>query len=112
MRKIMLLGACAAVLCGHAAQAEEVTVKLSPTDPKYNSPECVVMREKARNYSDGILQQSAGTYVFTAVMPGGTVGFLAMQHRKLEMFKRQVELACMTNPPKSMMDPDASATKD
>jgi hypothetical protein len=111
MRKMLLAAACAACLGAQAAKAEEIVVQLSPSDPKFKSAECVSMRAKARNYQDGILQQSAGSYVFAAVMPGGTVGFLAMQHRKREMFKRQVEVACTTNPPKSYLDPSATIGK-
>jgi hypothetical protein len=44
------------------------------------------------------------------VMPGGTVGFMALQYRKRELFKRDVEQACMTNPPdRSYLD---KVTKD
>ena len=112
MRRLVLAAACAAALGSQAAKAEEVSIALNPNDAKYNSPECVKMRAEAKNYQDGIFQQSPGTYVFVAVMPGGTAGFMALQHRKLEMFKRRVEVACTTNPPKSLYDPDASSTKD
>src|SRR3954451_12131544 len=108
MRKMLLAAACAACLGAQAAKAEEIVVQLSPSDPKYKSAECLSMRAKAKNYNDGLLQQSTGSYVFAAVMPGGTVGFLALQHRKREMFKRQVEVACMSNPPKSDLDPSST----
>jgi hypothetical protein len=115
MRKVFLVAAFTTSLGAPAATAEDLTAQfsLSPQDAKYNSPACRSMREKAKNYNDGIMQQSAGTYAIAAVMPGGTVGFLAMQHRKREIFKAQVEQACMTNPPdRSYLDPAATVTKD
>ena len=115
MRKILLVAAFATSLGVPAAQAEDISkeIALSPKDPKYNSPACRSMREKARNYNDGIHQQSTATYIFAAVAPGGTVGFLALQHRKRELFKAQVEQACMKNPPdRSYLDPSGSAKKN
>jgi len=115
MRKILLVAAFATTLGVPAAMAEDLAAQLSlsPKDPKYNSPACRGMRDKARNYNDGILQQSPGTYIFAAVVPGGTVGFLALQHRKRELFKARVEQACMTNPPdRSYLDPNGSAKKN
>ena len=112
MRKIFLVAAFAASLSASTAVAEDLMAQLSlsPADVKFNTPECVGMRDKARNYKDGLMDQSAGTYIIAAVAPGGTVGFLALQHRKRELFKAQVEQACMTNPPdRSYLD---SATKD
>src|SRR5690348_14958291 len=100
MRKIISAAAFMVTLSAQAAQAESVQVDLVPSDPKYNTPQCVSMRAKAQNYTDGVMNQSAGSYVIAAVMPGGTVGFMATQMRKREMFKYQVEQACLTNPPK------------
>lgn len=114
MRKILMLAVFATSLGASAAKAEDISAQISllPTDPKYNSPECVSMRTQAKNF-DGILEQSPGVYIFAAVAPGGTVGFLALQHRKREMFKARVEQACMTNPPdRSYLDPSGSAQKD
>ena len=113
MRKTAMAATLVAVtLGGHAALGDVVNVDLIPSDPKYNSPECVSMREKAQNY-EGIFQQSPGTYVFTTVMPGGTAGFMAVQLRKREMFKYEVEQACLTNPPKRpYLEPSATSTKD
>jgi hypothetical protein len=108
MRKIFLMAAFATSLGASAATAEDMSgeISLLPADPKYNSQACKSMRVQAKNYNDGIMQQSAGTYAIVAVMPGGTVGFLALQHRKREMFKARVEKACMTNPPdRSYLDP-------
>jgi hypothetical protein len=100
MRKILVAAVFAAGLgLGSQAAQAQITVELSPKDPKFNSAACRGMREKAKNYKNGLLQQDTGTYVFAAVMPGGTIGFLALQNRKDDMFKRQVEQACMTNPP-------------
>lgn len=98
--KILLVVAFAS-LGASAALAEDLTAQLSlsPADPNYNSPECRSMLEKARDYKDGLMQQSTGTYIIAAVAPGGTVGFMALQYRKRELFKRDVEQACMTNPP-------------
>ena len=113
MRKIISATAFAITLGAQAVHAEQVQVDLLPSDPKYNTPECVSMRAKAQNYTDGVLQQSAGSYVIAAVMPGGTVGFMATQMRKREMFKYQVEQACLTNPPKKpYLEPSATITKD
>jgi len=99
MRKILLIAGFAAALGIPSAVAQEFTVELSPKDPKFNSPDCQTMRAKAKSYKNGLMDQSPGTYLFAAVAPGGTVGFLALQHRKDEMFRAQVEQACMTNPP-------------
>ena len=99
MRKILLVAVCAASLSSPAAIAQGFNVQLSPKDPKYNSPACRSMREKAKNYKNGLLDQSPETYIFAGAMPGGTVGFLALQYRKDEMFRRDIEQACMSNPP-------------
>src|SRR5258705_13776515 len=112
MRKIVLAAAFAASVSGHVARADVVNIDLLPMDPKYNTPECASLREKAQNY-EGIFQQSPGTYVFTSVLPGGTAGFMAVQLRKREMFKYEVEQACLTNPPKRpYLEPSATDTKD
>ena len=106
MRKILLAAACATILGGPAATAQQTTPQLSPKDPKYNTAACRSMREKAKNLKDGLFEQDAGSYIVAAIMPGGTVGFTALQHRKREMMNRQVELACMTNPPaRPYLDP-------
>jgi hypothetical protein len=99
MRRILLAAVCAAGLNSPAAMAQEFKVQLSPKDPKYNSPACRSMREKAKNHKNGLLDQSPATYIFAGVMPGGTVGFLALQNRKDELFRRDIEQACMINPP-------------
>jgi hypothetical protein len=99
MRRILLAAVCAASLSSPAAMAQEFKVELSPKDPKYNSPACLGMREKAKNYKNALLDQSPGTYIFAGVMPGGTVGFLALQNRKDDLFRRDIEQVCMTNPP-------------
>lgn len=101
MRKILLMAAaaCAASLSSPAAMAQNFQVQLSPKDPKYNSAACRSMRAKAQNYKNGLLDQSPGTYIIAGAMPGGTVGFLALQNRKDDIFRRNVEQACLTNPP-------------
>lgn len=113
MRKILLVAAFTTILGVPAAQAEDISkeIALSPKDPKYNSAACRSMRQQARNY-DGILQQSPEAYVFAAAMPGGTLGFLALNHKKREFFKARVEQACMTNPPdRSYLDPSGPQKK-
>ena len=113
MRTIMSATAFVFTLSLQAAQAESVQVDLVPSDPKYNTPQCVSMRAKAQNYTDGVLQQSTGSYIIAAVLPGGTVGFMATQMRKREMFKYEVEKACLTHPPKKpYLDPSATLSKD
>lgn len=99
MRRILLVAVCAVSLSNPAAMAQEFKVQLSPKDPKYNSPTCLSMREKAKNYKNGLFDQSPETYVFAGAMPGGSVAFLALQHRKDEMFRRDIEQACLSNPP-------------
>jgi hypothetical protein len=112
MHRTLLVTAVAVSFAGSAALAQDLAAQLSPKDPKYNSAACRTMRVKAKNY-DGIFQQSTGSYIIAAAMPGGTIGFLATQHRKREMFMRQLEQACMTNPPnRSYLDPSATTTKD
>ena len=101
MRKILLMAATAAFaasLSGHAAKAELI-VQLSPKDPKYNSKACMSMREKLKNYKNGLFEQSPGTYIIAGVMPGGSVGFLALQAKKDDFMRRDVEVACMSHPP-------------
>jgi hypothetical protein len=99
MRKMLLAAVSIAALGIPAAMAQEFKVELSPKDPKFTSPECLSMRVKAKNYKNGLFDQSPGTYIFAAAAPGGTIGFLALQNRKDELFRQQIELACMTNPP-------------
>ena len=99
MRRMLLAAACIATLGIPAAVAQEFRVELSPKDAKFNTPECASMRAKAKNYKNGLFDQSPGTYIFAAVAPGGTVGFLALQNRKDDLFRQQIEQACMTNPP-------------
>jgi hypothetical protein len=99
MRKTLLIAALATAVGVPAAMAQEFKIELSPKDPKFNSPECQTMRAKAKSYKNGLMDQSPGTYLFAAVAPGGTVGFLALQYRKDEMFRAQIEQACMSNPP-------------
>ena len=101
LRKILLITAAAAFaasLGGHTAKAE-LQVQLSPKDPKYNSAACRSMREKLKNYKNGLFEQSPGTYIIAGVMPGGSVGFLALQAKKDDFVRRDVEQACMSKPP-------------
>ena len=113
MHKVISAAAFAVILSAQVAKAESVHVDLLPSDPKYNTPQCAAMRAKAQNYTDGVMNQDAGAYVIAAVMPGGTVGFMATQMRKREMFKYRVEQACLTNPPKRpYLEPSATLSKD
>jgi len=111
MRTAVVMAVFVAGLGCHAANAQfqqKFTVELAPNDPKYNSPGCRSMREKMKTYKNGLFEQSPGTYVIAGVMPGGTVGFLALQHKKDEFFRRDIERACMTNPPdRRYLDPNA-----
>lgn len=111
MRKT-LLGTVVAVTLTGQAWADVVQVDLNPSDPKYNTPQCVAMRQKAQNF-EGIFQQSAGSYAIAAVMPGGTAGLTATWLRKREMFIYEVEKACLSNPPKKRhLDADSTLQKD
>jgi hypothetical protein len=111
MRKIVLVAACAVGLSSHAATAQ-IIVELSAKDPKFNTPECVSMREKARTYSDGTLAERAGTFIIGAGAPGGGLAVMAGERRKREIVLRDVELACMSNPPnRAYLDPAATIGK-
>jgi hypothetical protein len=111
MRKIALLAVSAAAFSGHAATAQ-ITVELSAKDPKFNTPECVRMREKARTYSDGTLAERAGTFIIGAGAPGGGLAVMAAEQRKREIVVRDVEVACMTHPPnRAYLDPAATIGK-
>lgn len=111
MRKTVL-GTAIAMTLGSQAWADVVQVDLNPSDPKYNTPQCVALRQKAQNY-ESIFEQSAGSVAVAAVMPGGTAGLTAVYLRKREMFKYEVEKACLTNPPKRpYLDPGGTATRD
>ena len=112
MRKTALVTMIAAALGAPAALADVVQVDLNPSDPKYNTPQCVALRHKAQNY-ESIFQQSAGSVAVAAVMPGGTAGLAAIYIRKRDMFKYEVEKACLTNPPKRpYLEPSGTSTKD
>jgi hypothetical protein len=96
----------------HVANAQFLqqpfTVQLQPKDPKYNSTPCQVMRAKMKTYKNGMFEQSPGTYIIAGVMPGGSLGFFAIQQRKDDLFRRDIERACMTNPPdRRYLDPNA-----
>ncbi len=101
MRNIVLLAVFVTGLAIPVAKAEDLSAELalSPKDRKYNAPACRSMREKAKNYNDGLFQQRPEVYVVAAAAPGGTVGLLAYVNQKREVFKAKVEKACMTNPP-------------
>jgi hypothetical protein len=105
MRIAMVLATAGAVcLGGQAVKAREFTLQLSPTDPKYNTPACVAARN--RTY-DGLGE--------TATMALGAVSGMAgtLAERRRAMFDRQIELACMSNPPKRpQLEPGWTATKD
>ncbi len=101
MRNIVLLAVFVTGLSIPVAKAEDLSAELalSPKDRKYNAPACRSMRAKAKNYNDGLYQQSPGVYAVAAAAPGGTVGLLVYVNQKRELFKVKVEQACMTNPP-------------
>ncbi len=101
MRNRVLLAVFVMGLSIPIANAEDLLAELalSPKDPKYNARACRGLREQAKNYNDGLLQQSPGAYVIAAVAPGGSVGLLIYVNQKRELFKAKVERACMTNPP-------------
>jgi hypothetical protein len=106
MRKIVLVFACAAVLAGCERNIKN-TVQLSPQDPKFNSPECVSVRDK--HYNDGSLEEQAGSFILGAAVPGGGMAATAAEYRKREMVDHEVELACMSNPPnRPLLDPAAT----
>ena len=101
---MMLATACTGCLGGQAVKAREFTLQLSPQDPKYNAPACVAARN--RTY-DGL--SPTATIALGAV--SGIAGSLA--ERRRAMFDRQIELACMSNPPKRpQLEPGWTATKD
>src|ERR1700754_2902459 len=106
MRKVLLVAACVAVLNGCASNQKN-TVQLSQTDPKYNTPECVAVRDK--HYDDGTLEEQAGRRILGAAMWGGGFAVTMAQYRKHEYVNREVEQACMSNPPdRSYLDDNAT----
>jgi hypothetical protein len=114
MRRTLLAAALAVTFAAPALAVEDLTkeISLSPSDPKYNTAACKSLRVQAKNYNDTIYNQSPGTYAIVAVAPGGTVGFMALQHRKRELFKARVEQACMSNPPdRTYLDPAAPGAR-
>ena len=112
MRKTASGTVLAVALGVQTAWADVVHVDLNPSDPKYNTPQCVALRHNAQNY-ESIFQQSAGNVAVAAVMPGGSAGLVAIYIRKRDMFKYEVEKACLTNPPKRpYLDPSGTSTKD
>jgi hypothetical protein len=106
MRKILLVAVCAATVAGCETNGKN-TVELSATDPKYNSPECLAVRDK--HYDDGTLEERMAKRVVGAAMWGGGMAVTAAEYRKRQMTDREVELACMSNPPdRSYLDSDAT----
>jgi hypothetical protein len=103
MPKILIIAACASGLV-HPAFAQSFVAQPSPADPKYNSPECRAAR--AQTY-DGL--SPGQTRALSLV--SGFAGTLA--ERRREMFERQIELACMSNPPqRPELEPGFTITKD
>jgi hypothetical protein len=104
MRKLLLLAACAATVIVHPALAQTFTAQPSPNDPKYKSPACSAARSKTYDGFSPAATMAIG-------MVSGFAGTLA--ERKREMFERQIELACMSNPPaRPQLEPGWAATKD
>jgi hypothetical protein len=90
--------------CSNVSSAQTFVAKPSPDDPKYNSPACRAARSKTY---DGF--SPAATLAIGMV--SGLAGTLA--ERKREMFERQIELACMSNPPeRPALEHGFTATKD
>ncbi len=112
MRNLLLLAVFVTGLSIPVAKAEDLSAELalSSKDRKYNSPACRGMREKAKNYNDGLFQQRPEVYAVAAAAPGGSVGLLVYVNQKREAFKAKVEQACMTHPPDR--NPARSREKD
>lgn len=111
----LLLGVAAAsalafVLSGCAQKPQQTTMQLSTVDPKFNSPECLSIREKALTYDDKV-----GERVAIGLVSGLLLGPFGLpiaasadhaQNQEREAFNREIELRCITNPPPRKKDPD------
>lgn len=89
-----------------AAMAGEAPVKtvakLDPKDPKYDTPACKALREKAIDYEEpGLLKKAVGMGGNAVVPFAGTVASAALgmqQNTKQEKLSKQVSEACVSDP--------------
>ncbi len=104
MRKRIFATVCIAVVLGAcAAKPQQTAMQLSTIDPKFNSPECLSIREKALTYNDKVGERMAiGLMSGLLLGPFGipiAASADAAQNQEREAFNREIELRCMTNPP-------------
>lgn len=103
MLRVMVVLAFGLALGGCAAKPQQTMHSISSADPKFNSPECLDIRNRALVYDDKV-----GERAVTGMVGGLLLGvfFLpvaasidAAQNQEREAFNREIELRCMTNPP-------------
>lgn len=90
--------------CSVAAKPQTTIHTISPADPKFSSPECLDIRNRALVYDDKV-----GERAVIGIASGLLLGVFglpiaaaadAAQNQEREAFNREIELRCMTNPPK------------
>jgi len=98
---VFLLGL---VVAGCAPKPQLNIQSLSTADPKFNSPECLDIRSRALVYDDKVGERAAvgvtsGLFLGVFGLPiAASVD--AAQNQEREAFNREIELRCMTNPPR------------
>jgi hypothetical protein len=104
MLRIAVAVACTLALVGCAQKPQVSIGTLSQADPKFSSPECLDIRSKALTYDDKVGERMAiGLASGLLLGPFGipiAASADAAQNQEREAFNREIELRCMTNPPK------------
>lgn len=102
--RVIALISGAILLASCAAKPQATMQTLSTADPKFNSPECLDIRNRALVYDDRVGERAAvgiasGLFLGVFGLPlAASVD--AAQNQEREAFNREIELRCMTNPPK------------
>lgn len=103
MRMAALAFVAGVVACASAKPQVTLTT-LSPADPKFSSPECIDIRSRAVAYDDRVGERVAvGLASGLLLGPFGlpiAVAADAAQDQDRAAFNREIELRCMTNPPR------------
>lgn len=106
MTRFALLAAAALTCagCAVAAKPQATIHTISPADPKFSSPECLDIRNRALVYDDKVGERVAvgiasGLFLGVFGLPIAAAADAA-QNQEREAFNREIELRCMTNPPK------------
>lgn len=109
MRIVNLLVVCSIALAGCAPKPQMYAETLPSDDPKWKTPECLSIREKAFGYDDKVAERAvAGLALGLFLGPFGLPFAAAAdsaQNEERRAFAREVHMRCSSKPVPEALEP-------